>query len=475
MNLPNDTSLEGLRDRPGSATPTSPATAKPDVVYRCIQCGIESKERTCFAAIATKDPQKFSGTCITCNQTGRTVRPAQIIPGLFSLVFLPALLLVAIRGTDGASFVELMIAATLLQPFLVIVHELGHALTARIVGLEVALLTLGSGKKWGSGKVLNLPFRLYGWPLSGRTYLVTTAIRLLRLRLWVTILMGPMTNMILIAVAVMFWNPLAQVLDSNILVLWILYNLMIVVSNLAPGRIRNHDSSNRPDGLQLLQVPFQTEAQIATAFGNTHAGAALVLYNDADYAAARDACLKAHERLPDNPFLKIILSACHIDMGDYESGRAVIEPLLDSARTPSPEIRAALENNLALALWLRDFNSASHDQSMVRADALSDQAYKMYPCVLAYRSTRAVLLAATHRSEEALALLEYMNYERATAEERGNREIARAFALRQLNRIPEAQQALKIGLQLGKKPLPWLTTLGLLPISPPPASMTGAK
>jgi Zn-dependent protease len=451
-------------------------TAPPnDIVYRCIQCGIESKEVSCFAAIATIGPQKYSGTCITCNQTVRPIRQTQIIIGVFSLVFLPVILLVAIQGIDGASFVELIIAATLLQPLLVIVHELGHALTARLVGLEVALLALGSGKKWGSGKFLNVPFRLYGWPLSGRTYLVTSATRLLRLRLWVTILMGPMTNMILIAAAVMFWNPLAQVLDSNILVLWILYNLILVVSNLLPRRIRHHPSLDRTDGLQLLQVPFQTQAQIANAFGNTYAGAALVLYNDADYAAARDVCLRALERLPENPFLKIMLSACHIDMGDYESGRAVIEPLLDSSMTLSPEIRAALQNNLALALWLRDFNSPLHDESALRADSLSDDAYKLYPCVLAHRSTRAVLLAATHRSEEALELLEYMNYERGTPEERGNGEIARAFALRQLNRSAEAQQALKIGLQLCKQPLPWLTTVGLLPISPPPTSTIGAR
>jgi peptidase M50-like protein len=448
-----------------SMTNIEPPAADPpnEVLYRCIQCGIESKEATCFAAIATNGT--FAGTCITCNQPLQHIRQTQIIIGIFALVFLPVIFLVAIRGIGGASFVELIIAASLLQPFLVILHELGHALTARIVGLEVALLTLGTGKNWGSGKLLNVPFRLCGWPLSGFTYLVTTATRRLRLRLWITTLMGPVTNMILIAAAVMFWNPLAQALDSNILVLWILYNSILVVSSLLPRQSRHFGHLVRSDGMQLMRIPFQTEAQMATSFGNTYAGIAFVLYNDADYSSALDVCLKGFQRLPGSPQLNIMLSACRIDMGDYESGRAIIEPLLDSAHTLSPEIRAALENNLALALWLRDFNSASQDLSTLRGDALSDHAYGMYPCVLAYRSTRAVLLAATHRAEDALALLEYMNYERGSPEERGNREIARAFALRQLDRSTEAQQALNIGLQLCKKRLPWLTTIGLLPVA----------
>jgi hypothetical protein len=452
-----------------------PAAPPNDIVYRCKICGIESKEVSCFAAIATRGPRQFVGTCITCNQTVRPIRPAQMILGVFALVCLPVIFLVAIRGTDGTSFIELIIAASLLQPLVVIVHELGHAVTARIVGLEVALLTLGTGKNWASGKLLNVSFRLCGWPLSGLTYLVTTATRLLRLRLWITTLMGPVTNIVLIAAAVMFWNRLAQVLDSNLLVLWILYNSILVVSSLLPHRSRHSARLVRSDGLQLLQIPFETAAQTATAFGNTYAGVALVAFNDADYAGAREICLKGFPRLPGNPYLSIMLSACHINMGDYESGRAVIEPVLDSAATLSSEIRAALENNLALAFWLRDFNSALQSQSALRGDALSDHAYKMYPCVLTYRSTRALLLAATHRAEDALALLEYRNYERGTPEERGNREISRAFALRQLNRSSEAQQALNTGLHLCKKRLPWLTTVGLLPISPPPASMIGAK
>lgn len=165
----------------------------------------------------------------------------------------------------------------------------------------------------------------------------------------------------------------------------------------------------------------------------------------------------------DPPAFSIMLSACHINLGDYESGLAALEPLNDSSVTLSTDLRALVENNLALALLLRDFNTAQRDKSLARAVALLDHAYQTYPCVLTYRTSRALLLAATNRSQDALALLEYTNYARGSQDDRANHQLARAFALRRLNRNEEAEQALAAGLKLSKKQLPWLTTIGLTP------------
>jgi len=44
-----------------------------------------------------------------------------------------------------------------------------------------------------------------------------------------------------------------------------------------------------------------------------------------------------------------------------------------------------------------------------------------------------------------------------------HRDIARAFAVRQLGREEEAEQALAAGLEFSKTRLPWLSTMGLIP------------
>lgn len=290
--------------------------------------------------------------------------------------------------------------------------------------------------------------------------------RLLRLRIWFTVLMGPITNILLIGVAVAFWDFLARFVNPNIVILWIILNALIAFTNLLPHRYRRLGQLHRSDGMQLLQIPLKTNADLAVYLYATPLLSALELFKESDYIAARETCLNGLKRLPDNPWLNVMLSACQINMGEYNSARAVLEPLLISSTTQAPEIRAAVHNNLALAVWLCDINSALCEQSTPRAESLSRHAYEMYPCVLPYRSTRAMLLVATFRPTEALALLEYSNYERGSSSDRGDQQIARAYALRQLSRNEEADQALNMAMELNNRRRPWLTTLGLMPASP---------
>ncbi len=43
-----------------SEIPPSSSIAQTDLTYRCMQCGIESKEATCFIGVAAKGPQRYS-------------------------------------------------------------------------------------------------------------------------------------------------------------------------------------------------------------------------------------------------------------------------------------------------------------------------------------------------------------------------------------------------------------------------------
>jgi tetratricopeptide (TPR) repeat protein len=274
--------------------------------------------------------------------------------------------------------------------------------------------------------------------------------------------MGPVTNVVLIFMAIILWNALGNVLDSNITLLWIIYNAMMGVGNLWPRRFIQFGQIHSTDGLQLFQIPFKKDVALAESLGLGPAGAIFVMYKDGDYLGAKKACLDHLQHLPGNPYLLTLLSACYIDLGDYEPARADIEPLLYSAVSLPPRLHAAVQNNLAVALWFSDFNAPQIEPSLQRADALTAEAYERYPCVLAHRSTHALLLAATNRSEQALVLLEYVNYQRASPDDRSHREIARAFALKNLGRTEEAEQALAVALKLRKTQLPYLRTIGLI-------------
>jgi Zn-dependent protease len=361
----------------------------PDSIYRCNRCGIESSEPTCFLDGETRAPSGLAVTCITCTQSRRSSPGLRLVAGLFGAIGLPIFFLLALEPNAKRQIVTVVIAAFVMQPLIVVLHELGHFVTARFLGLQASLITLGAGDKLWSGRILGVPLRVHGWPLLGMTYLGSTSLRWLRLRVWLTVLMGPATNLLLIAAAAGLWTSLVRLLGTDIMILWILYNGILVVGNLVPRSTSIAGQRHRTDGMQLL---------------------------------------------------------------------------LDATPNATPEVRAVAANNIALALWLGDLHLPVAAQSTARADALSNRAYAMYPCVLPYRSTRALLLTATDRAEEALTLLGYCNYDRGSKADRGDQEAARAFALRHLNRRQEADQALAAALRLNTTRRYWLTRLGLLPM-----------
>jgi tetratricopeptide (TPR) repeat protein len=443
--------------------PSLSTSVRPNAVYRCNQCGIESLESSCFVGVSRKGPQRFAVTCITCSQPTEPNGALPMFFGVLGAALLPILFLVGFRDRHSRmGFVGIVIAACLIQPILVLWHELGHFFSARLLGLEATLIILGTGPKVWSGKILGVPLRIHGWPTMGLTYLGARSMQWLRLRVWITVLMGPATNLLLIGAAMVLWNRLALVVDTNITILSILYNALLVAFSLLPHRVRRADRVYHSDGLQLLQIPFKKSADLAIYLAASAIASSSVLFNDADYAGARDVAVKGLERLPGNLWLSIMLSACQTSLGEYDAARTVLEPFLDSPVAEAAELRAVIANNLAIAVWLRDLGTAQSNESTARADALSERAFRMYPCILPYRSTRALILTATHRSEEALALLQYANYERGSAADRADRQAARAFALRELNRYEDAEHAIAVALRLVKTRGHMMAKLGLL-------------
>lgn len=441
------------------SAPALTTTAK--VVYRCKVCGIESPETTCFAAIATDGAYQLQGTCITCNQPHGVEKTWHHFVIWIVLIASPSVYLVATRGTDQVGFLGLLLASAVIELLTIVLHEMGHALAAKAVGLKVSVMILGSGQLLWAGKLLGLPIRLYAWPSMGSTQLGGRPTRLIRARVWLTTLMGPVTNLCLMAAAIVFWNALGKVVDGNITLLWIAHNAFMAAGNLWPSQTTRAGRRYPTDGMQLLQIPFQNADALAEGLTMGDAGAILTTYNDGDYETARQIGIIALERSPGHAGLTLLLSACQVHLGEYESARSTIEPLVDTEALGSP-FQAAAANNTAVALWLRDFNQPLREKSLSRADALTAVVYAKYPCVLAYRSTRALLLADTDRVQEGLALLEYVNYGHGSSESLSHREIARAFALRKLGRRAEADKALSDALKHQKTQLPLLRTIGLI-------------
>src|SRR6266404_77743 len=108
----------------------------PDSIYLCNRCGIESREPTCFLDGEIRTPRGLAVTCITCTQSHGSSRGLRLVAGLFGAIALPVMFLLALEPNAKRQIVAVIIAAFVMQPIIVVLHELGHFLTARLLGLQ---------------------------------------------------------------------------------------------------------------------------------------------------------------------------------------------------------------------------------------------------------------------------------------------------------------------------------------------------
>jgi hypothetical protein len=159
----------------------------------------------------------------------------------------------------------------ILGALLLIPHELSHALVARLLGLRVCAILLGTGKLLWCGRVFGVPVQVRAVPVAGIVTFSLTKSRLMRLRRFFTYLAGPAANGVLLAVVLVLVpghrlypldrppTPLnelgAKWLPDRLLVEFdfVLANAVLLVGNLWPRIISIGGMRLESDGLALLR------------------------------------------------------------------------------------------------------------------------------------------------------------------------------------------------------------------------------
>jgi Zn-dependent protease len=449
------------------------APTRPEVhnAYRCARCGVESMERSCFIVPESHGPSPRDTRCITCEQAGVATSAIDGAIGIVRTIFVPVLILVLIQRGLGDLTVPILLATCLMTPVSIIAHELGHAVAARLVGLEVGAIVIGVGRKLWSGEIFGTAVTIHAFPLSGLTFLGAGSFDLLRTRLWFATLMGPATNALLVVAAASEWQDLVGLCGIPLLSLWIITNALLAAQSLVPRRFAHGGAMLSTDGLALLQIPRNTPEQLESYLFTAPLLRAFSRFERQEYGGACDICVKGLERVPDNVQLRVLLTACRSSMRDYAGSLALLMPLLQQYARAEANVRAAIENNTAFALLMSSPNAGYDSDMLIEADRLSATAFALYPCVLAYRSTRSLAMTATCRPDQALELLAYAHYETAERIARGHCEVARAFALHRLKRTGESQRAAAEAVRLSPDNAGILEVLGV----PLPAPSTPAQ
>jgi tetratricopeptide (TPR) repeat protein len=438
-------------------------------MYRCGRCGIESPERSCFVFLrrAGTDPAK-SAKCLQCviarmNSNGGL---GGVLTAMATLV--SPLLFMNMGGWSGDDHVSLSLKialACLMYPTALIIHELAHAVTGWLVGLEVGGITFGYGRSVWRFQLGAVQIRLNALPLSGRVYLGCEKQRFPRARVWLATLMGPLSNVLLVWIAAHWWHSAAPVVGTPVVAAWIMVNLIIAITNLMPySGAGAGGNPYQSDGLSLLKIPRVPDSQLAVYRISALLVRGLSRYELGDLEGAQVWLEKAMQRVPDNPHVILALGASKISLGQYAEGRALLAPWLDRADL-TIGMRASLISNIAYAMLITNAGVGGDAGELARADQLTAEIMVPFPCLLGFRTIRALLLAATQRPEEALSLLDYVNYSAGTVLQSAWRELARALSLHKLGRAEEAQKAAALALRLKPDIRDEMQLLGIEPPS----------
>ena len=431
-------------------------------VQRCSRCGVESAELTCFIIPRTHGKPPRDIRCITCEQSRVATSSTEGAIDLVRTILVPVVLLVAIQGGLGDLTVPILIGTCLMAPVSIVAHELGHAIAARLVALDVGAIIIGVGPRLWRGEIFGTAVTLHAWPLSGLTFLGSGSLDFLRSRLWFATLMGPATNALLALGTAALWPRLVDTCGTPLLSLWIISNALLALQSLTPRRFSHEGAILSTDGLALLQIPRNTAEQLESYLFTAPLLRAHARFENQDYAGAQAICAKGLERLPDNLHLRVLITACRSCLHDYTGAVALLRPLLREQAMAEAAVRAVIENNVAFALLMSHPNAGYDHRALMEADRLSADAFALYPCTLAYRSTRALVLAATGRPDQALELLEYSHYDSAEAVPSSHRELARAFALQGLGRRDESRSAAARAVALNTETAALLKIIGIV-------------
>ncbi|MEM9599030.1 MAG: site-2 protease family protein [Acidobacteriota bacterium] len=285
-------------------------------------------------------------------------------------------------------------------------HELGHLAVARLLGLDVPRVILGSGKEMGTVRFLGTRWHLHRRPFSGLTFNLHRRLRGFKWRHWLVVLGGPAVNLLLVWVVSqgMGFGPgdIVGVFEERPEP-WralLAANVLCLVVSLLPYRTASTIGLQMTDGMQLLTIPFWKPAMVEAAVAGSYVLEAQDRLDAEDREGFERTKGAGLELFPDHPILTNLAAVGDLEYGRFDRARESFVELLEGTNSDEPLMVAMLANNIAWA------NVMLEEPALLEeADALSATAVDLLPWERPLLGTRGVVLVLLNRLDEGTALI----------------------------------------------------------------------
>jgi len=305
------------------------------------------------------------------------------------------------------------------------IHEFGHLIAARAVGIEVKRVVIGTGREIARWSVLGVPLVITNNMGGGQTFPGHIGRRLPRLRFFVFAAGGILLQL---CVAVLLIHYLARqdasyhVLtgSASVVYAFVTSSVVLMAFNLLPVHYRMRGIRMPSDGLRMLRAPFMKEKDLGEILSAGRVMEAHELFEKGQYEASAEAYEGILKDYPRLTLARNNLAVACIKLLAFDRAMDILAAELGAEKDRRYDL--LIHNNLA---WVNLLLGT--EDSLAKADEHSRTAFKLSPDVRNIRGTRGSVLIALGKYDEGIKLLKKLAKLRKPVEKSTNNACAFLF------------------------------------------------
>jgi len=412
----------------------------------CSSCKTVSESGDGYQELSSFQPEVYCPRCHRDRLAEGGRRTLFILP--LGVLFLWLLTRVTAPREAWVLWIGLNLYLVLVFQFLVVLpHELGHAVSAHLLGLKLFQISVGIGPLLWTGSFLGGRVEIRRYPFGGYTLALDNREKGFRLRHWIYVACGPIVNGLFLLAAWPLlerpvhlrtigetWDPVKAFMIANVLVL---------LMNLLPRATRSSLGPARTDGFHLLATPFMKREDVRKLLSLWYGAPASRALEERRNEDAIKLYREGLQDYPEAAHLRHDFAVALLRTGKCEEARQEFLMLLEDPgvdRAHQPLCR----NNAAAADVMLGRADLLEEADRLSTEAMATMAW--HPSV---QGTRAAVLVELGRLDDGIALARQSLGLQEQEKDKGWAAMTLAFGLKRKGEEIEGRKYFDLAVKVG--------------------------